>query len=450
MKRNFSLKTFLLLCLVTLSLNAFSQTTYEISSEVISKLDNISVKDAVYQVDVKEVDYYPMVDTLVYSDNYERLLNDLKNLQPEYDEFMQSKTQDSLNRVKEIKIKDNIMSYLSSKNKTLLDDAQKLAEELKFDFQIKSSNINVKPRQVYIKDGKKYASNKILNDYLNIIEQRSTKYRPTYESNEVKEYINTKQQIQDFQEERKYKTVQTASKEPHKKSLYFAGTSIDINQLNGSFDELSSQIYISCQTHEYFTKHELTEQLGQHVTCGKNVWPTFSLIQDRNTKNYYVLNTSITNTLKNLQGFEKLRHHLEGLGYQTEYLSSGHLIVRTKNYLVGNLKILIDDSSNAKKWLTQLEDNYSQLQSSITKSNEYKSKLDKYIQLHNVQRNRMSSSDINAWTKVTNEAIQIAQKLFSLRYESGGVPLTIEFIKEPQYTEEFNYNLSYSRNVLGL
>lgn len=452
MKRNFSLKAFLLLCLFTISINVFSQTTYDISPEISGQLSNY---DKIWSVEEKEIDYYPIIDTVVYSSSYQSLLNDLEKKKDKYEEYLIEKEQDSINHLKEIKIRDLVNSFLTSKkDKSLLDQAQRLSEEINLELSISVKVYShFEQQRIYIKQNGRYSSKKDLTDYLNVLDKRISNYKPVKPWGKAFEYIQISEDIKSFPEERKYETIKQPSKNSHKKSAYFASNSVDKSLLTGTFNEIYNKVHVATKPKDTYQLNELTEECdGFYRHC--DVY--YHLLQNINTKEYFLVKPEMISSIKRATENDEALEYLKSKNIKVierpvpGYELKTYSVVETKNSYI-DFSIFAKEFKKDESYGSRVDkfwSDYEDLQNQIIS---YEQSLEKYSNIHSIKGFMMSSADINSWKSVTNKVVSILSKLSKLTDDNFSIYNSTKSKKNLVGKSEYVVDLIiYSRSVLEL
>lgn len=77
-------------------------------------------------------------------------------------------------------------------------------------------------------------------------------------------------------------------------------------------------------------------------------------------------------------------------------------------------------------------------------------KLDGFVRLYNLQRSKISSSNINLWTSATKNADKIFRQIYELQEKLDVRVSRIESKEMQKIYDTFMDNLTLSSNVLGV
>ncbi len=255
----------------------------------------------------------------------------------------------------------------------------------------------------------------------------------------------------------KYKQITDGSE---KRNAYMISTDeqipISSDELKGSFNVVSNKMGFHNQdVSGHFLKYELSEEVIKYYDLPES---NVLLVENENTKKLYMMESSF---LKNINkekeekqkyeaDRETINRFMQLLGYKP-YTIGENLYVKTKYYRIwctmATLEVLQKDKDYLKKvdnWYEQRESIQKQIIATIPK-------LDHYVRLYKIQRNRMSKADISAWTVLTKSANSLNKKQVELTDKLWGLielyDTTNEYNKS---ADEFINYLSASKNVLDI
>lgn len=449
MKRKFSLLTFILLCLTT---TLFAQTTYNISPEITAQLKD---DEKIWSVEEREIDYYPIIDTVIYSNDYQYLVNELEKKRNSYEEFLSEKNRDSINHVKEIQIRNSLNLYLTSnKDKSLLEQAHNISEEIKLEILIPVKVYSrIEQERIYIKQNGKYSSKKILVDYLKGLDRKISNYKPVKPWGKATEYMNISEDLKSFSAQKKYQNVKQPSKSSQKKNTYFTTNSVDKSLLNGKFNEIYNKVYRVTKPKDTYQQNQLTEECdGFYRLC--DIY--YHLLQNVDTKEYFLIKPETVSAIKSASEDENALEYLKSKNIKVierpvpGYEHQTYRVVETKNSFIlfstfaAEFKRDPFFSSKVDKFWSD----YESLQNQIIA---YEPSLSKYYDIWAIKGSRMSSADINSWKSVTNKAIPLLLKLSKLTDDNFSIYNSTESKKNLVGKGSDAVDMIiYSRNVLGL
>lgn len=231
---------------------------------------------------------------------------------------------------------------------------------------------------------------------------------------------------------------------------------ISSNELKGSFTVVSNKMgFHDKDVSGHFLKYELSEEVMKYYDLSEN---NVLLVENENTKKLYMMESSfLKNMIKEKEEKQKyeadretVNRFMQSLGYKP-YQIGENLYVKTKYYRIwctmATLEVLQKDKDYLKKvdnWYEQRESIRKQIIATIPK-------LDHYVRLYQIQRNRMSKADISAWTILIKSANSLNKKQVELTDKLWGLielyDTTNEYNKS---ADEFINYLSTSKGVLGL
>lgn len=231
---------------------------------------------------------------------------------------------------------------------------------------------------------------------------------------------------------------------------------ISSNELKGSFTVVSNKMGFHDQdVSGHFLKYELSEEVMKYYDLSES---NVLLVENENTKKLYMMESSFLKNI-NKEKEEKQKYEadretvnrfMQSLGYKP-YQIGENLYVKTKYYRIwctmATLEVLQKDKDYLKKvdnWYEQRESIRKQIIATIPK-------LDHYVRLYKIQRNRMSKADISAWTILTKSANSLNKKQVELTDKLWGLIELYDTTNEyNKYADEFINYLSASKGVLGI
>ncbi|SEN04164.1 hypothetical protein SAMN05421856_11268 [Chryseobacterium taichungense] len=442
-----------ILMLTNLSLSG--QEKLIIDDEVVSKvkINNNEVSVII----MKEIDDYNLVKGKVMTHRYSMFLNSKNDYKEFYDEYINSKKSHNIKYDKRIEIINLLNTYLNEKDDRLLDKAAKLANELNLKFEIddKSSTYagwGVKPKKIlYIKKENKYASKSMLKEYMDILSLQTVKNEDGQMPDSAQRYLRMVEEEKSLTEEYKYEDAFVKSTDKLKRTAYFQDSEKTISNfstIKGTYDVISKYMTIARETIEgKFLENEVSDKIFEEY--GQDGEGSI-LIKNSENNSYYLLSHEIYDRIRTSNFANEGIAIAKKFGY-TIYDDKGYKYIKTKYYDIscnGSLsKILQKDQDYLKKldiWFEQREAIRKQTILMIPK-------LDHYVRLYRMQRNRMSKADISAWTTLTKSANLLNKKQVDLNDKLFGWTDRNDSDKNYyKYSDDFINYLSASKGVLGI
>lgn len=445
-----------ILMLTNLSLSG--QTTFTINSET-SK--TISANESfIYPVEYREIEYYPYIEGKVSTDSYKFFLNKQKELKDDYDEYILNNENNSAKNGKKLKIIELLNSYLSnSKDERLLDDAYKLSKDLNLKYIVDDNSSSydgwgVKPKKtLYIKDEKgRYASKSILREYLMSVNNDQNFYNKIPMSYEAKEYLQKLEEEKEMTDSDKYEIGRIKLEKLSKRKAYLVLKDREIKDFSkifGNYKEISITMLIANTTIEdRFIENELSEDVSKYYRYdGGN---QYTLIENTVTGKFYVIPYNAYSSITAVYSDEIAIRELASTGYKIEN-SNGYKFINTKHYKIQATNALKKRLEKEKDYLKKLDIWFEEREAIRKQTIAMIPKLDHYIRLYRMQRNRMSKADISAWTALTKSANLLNKKQVDLNDKLFGWTDRNDSDKNYyKYSDEFINYLSASSNVLGI
>ena len=347
-------------------------------------------------------------------------------------------------------IKNNIDSYFLSdekpKNKQqFLIDAQKIADDNSIEITIQQREViknnvnNHYRREIDVKgrlteENRKPVSDEVIQKYLNELNNFIIKY-PTkpYE-------IKLKAQIDSLS------AINT------KRLVYLVPSddvSIKIDDLIGNFT-LVSEKYFNCAESNYeYTKYELTDAQN-NSNCGKiknNKYPILLNVDTNLT--YVIFADSYLLMVQDLKDSKEMIRIVNNAGYKENYDKDGFAYINTKTAKIPLGYWLKTELKKDKNFISNFDNEQLKIASLKSQTPPHSKTLDKFLGQYRIQRNKMLTSDINAWRNATISAKKLFDQIYKLneKYISN---YNFTLLKESTTYESFLDNLNASRGVIGI
>lgn len=265
--------------------------TPELSQKVITAREDIkNVK--VYRVITKEVDYYPIVDGEVITNEYRIALDYLKDYKPAYDDYVKAIAYNT-EKTEAIKtVSSKIDSFLNSDEKRdvkekYLIEGQDLANKYEIKVVLESGNINIGNRKIFLYNNGNIASKSDLKTYQKII--NDIRIIEPEKSWECQQYIAREKNLLNIQ---KTEIGKILSDKLSKKSIYMIEESpIDVNMLSGEFKMLNEKyVVITNEVTGKLFKNELVNESTEHYKRDRFYdFKGFPIIQNVITNELYFI-----------------------------------------------------------------------------------------------------------------------------------------------------------------
>lgn len=105
---------------------------------------------------------------------------------------------------------------------------------------------------------------------------------------------------------------------------------------------------------------------------------------------------------------------------------------------------------NDKDYLKNIDLKFEKIQVLRKQALTYVAKMENYVRLYRLQRNKMSKADISAWTTLTKSALAINKQFVDLSDKMWGTDYEILDKTYLKFSNEFDDYLGASMGVLGL
>lgn len=231
---------------------------------------------------------------------------------------------------------------------------------------------------------------------------------------------------------------------------------ISSNELKGSFTVVSDKMGFHDQgVSGHFLKYELSEEVMKYYDLSES---NVLLVENENTKKLYIMESSFLKNInkekeekqKDEVDRETVNRFMQSLGYKP-YQENGNYYVNTKHYKIQATNALKKRLETEKDYLKKLDIWFEQREAIRKQTIAMIPKLDHYVRIYRMQRNRLSKADISAWTTLTKSANLLNKKQVDLNDKLFGWTDRNDSDKNYyKYSDEFINYLSASKGVLGL
>lgn len=294
---------------------------------------------------------------------------------------------------------------------------------------------------------KKKSLEKEYNEYMS---RSKTEKESTYTPIVVDDYPQWLELEKEFTESYKYEDGYVKSETKSRRIQYMVDKNNIISNfsvIQGNYEIISNSMMIADDTIEdRFIENELSEDVRNYYKySGKNYTV---LIKNIETHNLYVIPYETFQEIQNIKDNRELGNYIESIGYKTFY-DNGKLYITTKHYKVPVTSILKQLIENDKDYLKNIDLRFERMQILRKQSLTYIPKMENYVRLYRLQRNRMSKADISAWTTLTKSALAINKQFVDLNDKMWGTDYEILDKNYLKFSNEFNDYLDASMGVLG-
>jgi hypothetical protein len=172
------------------------------------------------------------------------------------------------------------------------------------------------------------------------------------------------------------------------------------------------------------------------------------------TGKLYVIEERDIKSITEYDQTQELLKLVQNQGFKVYETNAGY---RENNYYIKSkaCEIKLDKwtYSNLKKnpaFITTLDNDQTKLDALIKQTITHSKTLDKYLGLHRIQRNKMSTANITAWKNATIQAQKLNNQIIKMDEKYAGNYSFMPLNKLSNIRNEFSYNLGASKGVLGM
>ena len=399
----------------------------------------------VFEVEQKEVDWRPRVEGKVPTMEYQSLLREKEKLQPHYQTYIEQQRKDSILSQSIQQIKNKIESYLSTKNKTLLEEAQRLADSNSIEVITTDTNPKYrawanKPKiEIKLYDGKRYATKKRCQLFLQTLKQIvPSSNTPNYL---VKEYLSL---LEDEKEIQKWKKGKVLSEETVKRNAYILSDERSYESISGTFTKIDESLTLAKQSIEGIA-------LRGELYTNEDSKGKWILLEEVNTGRLIALNSKEPfKLIQSEMGQQGIKDFLKAYGYST-HSRDYELYINTKYYEVKADKFLQTALRSNPKVLVELDTHYTKIKSLYGSLARHSKTLREFVRLYRLKGINTPTNKINQWISATREAQRLNDQLVEI--DQVKFPLSQYYPIDNNYAshhDDFYTYLSLSIEYLGL
>lgn len=470
--KNSCLTTFkhLLIISILFSIKFISaqEQTIDITTEQLTNYKETYSTPVVHLAEIKKIEYYKLVDTQVLSDEYKRALTRIEKYKPVFDKYHQKLEDQNKLKTEIEKIRANAQLFVdtpgrySDKEKYLIE-AQKIANENNIHLTTSKESTKLfklpNPEKNYgtydptreivlYKQGKKARKSEV-KIYLD--ELKKLKFDTPKKTYEYKEYVELKKQLTTVN---KYVTRKMPSTKASYREALMMNTSFieDLNSLVGSYSIMPNQyMLVMKNVGDVLVQYELTSDFA-HNHSNNLSKPRALLKKNETDEFYYIGSDDLLSYLQSSVSNETLFAIIEELGYEKYYDEDREsYFINTSTAKIRLMTPwLLNQLKENKSFITELDKKYRQLDEYAKQTIAHSKKLEPYIRLYNMKGRLMKSTDINAWEKVTRNALLLYAKTYELYDSLFYNSITRTNTKTNDVLQVFFDNIHASKGVLRI
>jgi len=296
------------------------------------------------------------------------------------------------------------------------------------------------------------------NKYLSSLDR----YKPGYDSylknspnkrglmdqRDYEEYLQMSEKLKTIQ---KTETGKVLTNKTTKKLIYLVSdTPVDLENFSGTFSKMPGEyVLVPSDFKDEYIKNELTSDFIDFYNDGSNA-RFYPLIKKKDTEEFfYVMSKGFLSSLENEESFTNLINSIHKLGYKEYKDEYGDYFIKSKtceikldNWTASELKL-------NPSYIATLDNDQIKIAALVKQTIPHSKILDKYLGLHRIQRNKMSSIDIKNWRTATANAQKLNDQIYKLAEKYFG-NYAFTLLNKSDTQEVFSENLIASKGVLGM
>lgn len=438
--------------------NSSFTITPELSKQIIEKNQIRQFK--ICPVSYKEVDYHAIDTGQIMTKEYKYVLESIEKDKSEY-ELYTNAILSNLEKRESIKIiVANIDKFLNSDEKyeikeKYLIDSQALVDKYKFEVNISEKESLIKgflanPNATYIEQkliNRKiviFEKNKKINKSdLKLYQQAIQKTRID-EPQKTQEYKRYLENVEKLSTIKKTETGKVLSSKISKRFAYMINeTSVDINSISGTFTELPETYMLVLSNKDDRLENELITKLKYDDVGNER----YQIIQNVDTKElYFIMSHKFLSDLQKEQRNQELLDIVHKLGYK-EYSGDGNVYIKSKTS-----EIILDlwtyqELKNNLSYISKLDSDQIQIASLVQQTIPHSRALDTFVSRYRIQKNKMSTTDINTWRNTTKQADKLWQQIYKIQEKYHGNN-SFNLLKKSDTFEVFGLYITASKSIL--
>ncbi|GIQ58891.1 hypothetical protein Flavo103_20270 [Flavobacterium collinsii] len=237
--------------------------------------------------------------------------------------------------------------------------------------------------------------------------------------------------------------------------LFLSNEGISDNELIGSYSKMPTQ-YLYARRNDpqgNYIENELVDKSKDFNNYGLSEIVYFIYKNDSTGKLYGIREENLKSLTDYIQAQEMIKI-VQKLGYKVYetneayyenyyYIKSKTCEIKLDNWTYNELK-------KNPSYISSLDNYQIKLKSLVQQTIPHSKTLDKYLSLYRIQRNKMSSANINAWKNATVQAQKLNDQISKLGEQYAGNYSFTPFDQMTGLRRQFTDNLGASKGVLGM
>lgn len=404
-----------------------------------------------------QVNAYKVIERDVYDFVNENRIYKLKKMLKDSERQNKILLEDYNKRVKRIddhngkvySIINGLESYLKNPSKSKHKQDILIENQLKLDSlgidiirvkEIKYHNsmmVSKDKRRVNIYDGGSKKSDEdilfIIDELKKIIENKTYPTKP--------HFLDVQKEIDSLSQ---YKTK--------RKSYVVDSTPVEMASLKGDF----SVVYENFDVLHNNTYDDSNKPLneGKESPYSYQTNPRKNpLIKSSNGEMYFIRKDGIVYEYQKFTDELKALEFVKGLGYKPYKLNpleSEYWYIDTKQTQLRVGEWLLEEINDDPNFINKLDSNIQKFKNLVNDSKPNLNKLINHFRLYNIQRNKLSTNEINAWVQTTNNSEKQYDKMYQLLMNYDHIPFTILDKKSVIEFGEFRDYIFTSKTFLNI
>jgi hypothetical protein len=237
--------------------------------------------------------------------------------------------------------------------------------------------------------------------------------------------------------------------------LFLDNEILDINEIIGSYSMTSIQYRYATRTD---IKGNYIEKELVDTSKEFNVYDfaelDFYLCKNDSTGKLYAIKEQDVKSIIAFIHIQELIKIVNKLGYKEYKMSNdkydNDLYIKSRACEIKLNNWTYDGLKKNPSYIAALDNHQMKLDALIKQTIPHSTTLDKYIRLYRIQRNKMSTANINAWKTATAQAQKLNDQMVKLAEKYAGNYSFMPLNNLSNIDEIFSDNLGASKGVLGM
>lgn len=238
--------------------------------------------------------------------------------------------------------------------------------------------------------------------------------------------------------------------------LFLSNHILSDNEILGSYSKRSNEYRYARRDDRRgkYIENELVDNSKEYNNDGTLSETIYSIYKKDDTGKLYVIKEESLKSISDYIQTKELIKIIEKQGfkvYQTnEAYYENYYYVKSKTCEIKLNSWTYSELKKNPSYITSLDNYQIKLKSLVQQTVPHSKSLDKYLGLYRIQRNKMPTTNINAWKNATTQAQKLNDQISKLGEQYAGNYSFTPFDPMTGLRRQFTDNLGASKGVLGM